>query len=379
MSQNPLLNSGSQPSKTPGLKPVLAAALACLEVQLDQELARYRRTKTTYRTPSQSPVGSSSSTQLQQFTAITAATPTASYKLSPTPPISVPKTHKLEPSPLAIPQTIAEDPQIAPTPPDDKPNPGSIVPTVVKNHQSENVNPEPDDYLESSEALLRSLTEEQPPTQKRTSTTDSLLSPLGIGSMLLLLLASLTLGYVVFNPKSLSHFSFSGLFSGDTSKNADNTDSSVSKTKTVAQPQLTPIPKYPNLATDEFPEVNNPNDVVNLKPKAKPTPTALPKPVQPSSLVNSSPLSSTPPNRASTPSSPLSLGEIKPSSDGFYHIVIDNQDDSSFPKARQAVPDAYLSPDGKLIYLSALKTKTEVQKQMQELQQRGIKARVEQP
>ena len=327
-------------------------------MQLDQELARYRRTKTTYRTPSQSSVGSSSSNQPQQFTAITAATPTTSDEISPTPPISVsvPETHQVEP----LPQTITQGPKTAPTAPDS----GSIVPTVVKNHQTENVidsnniNPEPDDYLESSEALLRSLTEEQPPpNQKRTSTADSLLSPLGIGSMLLLLVASVTLGYVVFNPKSLSQFSFSGLFSGDTSKNADNTDPAVSKAKTVAQPQLTPIPKYPNLATDEFPEVNNPNDVVNLKPKAKPTPTALPKPVQASSAVNPSPPSTTAPIPASTPSSPQSLASITPSSDSFYHIVIDNQDDTSFPKARQAVPDAYLSPDGKLIYLSALKSK----------------------
>jgi hypothetical protein len=125
--------------------------------------------------------------------------------------------------------------------------------------------------------------------------------------------------------------------------------------------------------------VNNPNDVVNLKPKAKPTPTAQPLPVQPSFAVNPSPPSTTAPTPSSTPPSPQSLAEIKPSSDGFYHIVIDNQDDSSFPKARQAVPDAYLSPDGKLIYLSALKSKTEVQKQMQELQKSGIKARVQQP
>ncbi len=376
MSQNPLLNSGSQPSKTPGLKPVLAAALACLEVQLDQELARYRRTKTTYRTPSQSHLGSSSSSQPQQFTEITAATPTASYELSPTPPVSVPETHKVEP----IPQTIPERPKVEPTPPGDRSDSGSIVPTVVKDSQNENnINSEPDDYLESSEALLRSLTEEQPSNQKRTSTADSLLSPLGIGSMLLLLVASVTLGYVVFNPKSLSHFSFSGLFGGDTSKNADNTDLGVNKAKTVAQPQLTPIPKYPNLATDEFPEVNNPNDVVNLKPKAKPTPTVLPKPAQPSSTVNPPTPSTTVSTPVSTPPSPQSLASINPSSDGFYHIVIDNQDDSSFPKARQAVPDAYLSPDGKLIYLSALKSKTEVEKQMQELQEKGIKARVQQP
>jgi len=47
MSQD-LRHLGTQSSKTPGLKPQLAAALACLEVQLDQELARYRRTRTGY-------------------------------------------------------------------------------------------------------------------------------------------------------------------------------------------------------------------------------------------------------------------------------------------------------------------------------------------
>jgi hypothetical protein len=57
MSQNQLVESGHQSSKTPGLKPALAAALSCLEVQLDQELARYRRTRTAFKTPSQPRIG----------------------------------------------------------------------------------------------------------------------------------------------------------------------------------------------------------------------------------------------------------------------------------------------------------------------------------
>jgi hypothetical protein len=70
MSQNPLVDSGEKSSKKTGLKPPLAAALASLEVQLDQELTRYRRTRTGYRTFSQPRVGISTSSKYQQLTAI---------------------------------------------------------------------------------------------------------------------------------------------------------------------------------------------------------------------------------------------------------------------------------------------------------------------
>jgi len=62
------------------------------------------------------------------------------------------------------------------------------------------------DYLASSEELLRSITEENSTRyaeQEPNSLLDTLLTPLGIGSMLLLLLSSTTLGYVVMNPSSV--------------------------------------------------------------------------------------------------------------------------------------------------------------------------------
>ncbi|MBW4642890.1 MAG: hypothetical protein KME23_07825 [Goleter apudmare HA4340-LM2] len=431
MSQNPLIDPGTQSSKTPGLKPVLASALASLEVQLDQELARYRRTRTGTRTLKQPRILNYISGSSQQLTAMTtediqslvaAVTTNAS-------PATVNDALESEPVPVTV-KSEAVDHLDLPlnSEPAETQNPApstdpasSIVPTAVPGQQNTNLLPpddapsQPDDYLESSEALRRSLTDEQSPTRKSGNSNDSLLSPLGIGSMLLLLLASLTLGYIAFNPKSLSQLNFSNLFQGDSSTTADQPKEVESNASPQTQPPLTPIPKYPNLAAKEFPEVRDPNDIVGLQPKVQATPTALPNPVlqpQPINPVDVAPaprvlpqsptgltpaprvLPQSPINPSPTPTNkttkqqpkptptptPIKLNsEIKPSADGFYHIVTDNEGDRTLATARQVIPDAYLSLDNKLIYLGALKTPEQVQRQLQLLQSKGIKARVEQP
>ncbi|MFW9264115.1 hypothetical protein [Nostoc sp. CALU 546] len=446
MTQNPLNDSATnQSSKTSGLKPVLAAALASLEVPLDQELARYRRTRSGLVSSKQSRVASYMSSQPQSLTVI----PTTSGKTQSSgteiktnvPPASVPVNHQGTSAPATAkidvspppPSSVAVNPEInlAPATPkteelnnlnvsstSDKtqtqlppPPPNftsSIVPAIVKNTKSENLlQPDetpkhPDDYLESSEALLRSLTEEQPETKKPSNSSDSLLSPLGIGSMLLLLVASLTLGYVVFNPKSLPQWSLGNLFNGNSPPAPENTEEVGSNAQPQIQPPSTSIPKYPNLAAQEFPEVRDPKDVVGLKPKVQPTPqnptnpqAALPepntalKPTNPIALAPVPTLQSLPPlNLPPTPTaktspnpiatSPKPDAEIKPATDGFYHVVIENKG-AAYASARQVIPDAYLSPNKELIYLGAFKTKEQVQQHLKLLQARGIKARVQQP
>lgn len=456
MSKNPLLDSGAQSSKTYRLKPALAAALASLEVQLDQELARYRRTRHGQRTTSQPLVGRFTSSQPQQLTAINTLGGktqssvedsledelekfgTATTKTAPTDfeqeDFSVPETtintppqeitdhqqvptsaHAAETSPSEAVRSTSTHVSSAPELEDSIPldsaktktapasNSVSLVPASVKKHKNaelsepdktpDETNKQPDDYLESSEALLRSLTEEQPKTQKQTNSNDSLLSPLGIGSMLLLLVASMTLGYVIFNPKVLPQLGESGLFKQNTpTANPDNTKQDVNKATSVAQPSLTPIPKYPNLATDEFPEVRDPNDVVGLQPKPKPTLRALPNPIPPQNptfpttqarqplpqptLVPIPTATIPSPQPSSIQQKPKT--EIEPSADGFYHLITDYRGEDSFASARKVVPDAYLSPDGTLIYLGALKNKEKAQQLLQQLQAKGIKARIEQ-
>ncbi|MDJ0800622.1 MAG: SPOR domain-containing protein [Calothrix sp. MO_167.B12] len=412
MSDNPRLNPSDSSSKPPGLNPVLATALASLEVQLDQELARYRRTRIGSRTPNSPRIANSMSSQslgLHLFTPTenqTGATPTTQPTNQAQPQARVTESVKTEGSEQLQSPTTAKTPATSS-------NSSSIVPTPVQRHAPQETSDgeppvggelsvantnisdatsdrsqEPDDYLESSEALLRSLTEEKEQKssqEKPKNTGDGLLSPLGIGSMLLLLVASLTLGYGLFNPKSLPKFSLNGLFQGQASKTGENTS-------TQPQTQLSPIPKHPNLAAEEFPEINNSNDIVGLNPKTKPTPIVKPTPVIPPNppksttvavtQVKSQPKAKPTPTPKNTPkpqASQPSLAQIKPSADGFYHVVTDNQGENAFTKARGIVGDAYLSDDKKMIYLGAVKSKARAKNLLQQLKAKGLNARIKQP
>jgi hypothetical protein len=421
MSQNPRINSDTQLSKTPSLKPVLASALASLEVQLDQELARYRRTRNNSRLANSARVISYVGSSPQAIAAaILEQSQAAEIKPSISPSVTsdTPDIEAIaDPIELAgmdhlLLSSSPEEIQ-TPTPPPPPPaNPASSIITTGQAHQDDNglkadeTPLQPEDYLESSEALLRSLTNEEAQSKKPSSSNDGLLSPLGIGSMLLLLLASLTLGYVIFNPKGLTQFNINKLFNPKSSTPTENTTGTVGNSPPQPEPVLTPIPKYPNLATKEFPEVNNPDDIVGLKPKAQEPPRVLPNPVpgqtvappvqprgelSPPQPVNPLAVAPSPQvqpvvpsNVPVTPNSPTSSqtlpnAQLKPSADGFYHVVIDNQSDRTFVSARRVVADAYLSTDNKLIFLGAFKTQKEVQKHLQLLEKNGIQARVQQP
>ncbi|WP_103124839.1 hypothetical protein [Nostoc cycadae] len=417
MSQNSPIDSGIQSSKPPELKPPLAAALASLEVQLDQELARYRRSRIASKTAYQSRTGNNINTQTQDTTEITALggkiqLPVTEVKTS-IQPASVTEVSLEKPVATAKAETT-EQPQQKfsssssqtqiPLPSPNSTSSSSIVPATAQVTPSENLMQaketptQPDDYLESSEALLRSLNDEQQQqTKPPSNSNDTLLSPLGIGSMLLLLMASLTLGYIVFNPKSLPQLSFDKIFNSNSAANTDKTQTqeTASQPQSPAQTELTPIPKYPNLATKEFPELKDPNDIVGLQPKTPPraiapvnppvvisTPVAPPvvnplPDVQPVQPLNLPPIATAQPVPQPTVTPPQVNAEIQPAADGFYHIVMDNEGDRTVTSVRQVVPDAYLSRDQKLIYLGALKTKEQVQKRLQELQAKGIKARVQ--
>ncbi|NJR15902.1 MAG: hypothetical protein HC785_09400 [Calothrix sp. CSU_2_0] len=418
MSQNPLMHSSNQFSRTPNLKPALSAALASLEVQLDRELARYRRYRGISRTSSQPQPANFTSSQLQysipthtnnQDNIPEATTQSVVGAERQETPVSQIDNSNLPPT------YVTEIPTPPPPPPSQTPKvaangvtateatqTASIVPTAKAKTASESNNSnfgvpptsEPDDYLESSEALLRSLTEEAPKEQKRPKANNhSLLSPLGIGSILLLLTASLILAYAVINPKGLP-FRFDGLFKRNNPASENSVKGGENGQTSTGNVGVAPVPKYPNLAREEFPEVKNPNDVVGLKPKSNSTPIAtnppaiqnqIPQPqipiqqlpqqtvlVAPTATINS-PL----PSPIPTPAVPIS--EIKPSADGFYHLVIDNSDANALANARKVVPDAYISDDKKLILLGAMKDKNGVQQLLNEVKAKGINARIRQP
>lgn len=62
----------------------------------------------------------------------------------------------------------------------------------------------PNDYLESSEELLRNLAQEEAGAERERRSIEGLLTPLGIGSMMLMLTVSSMVGYLAMNPSTLA-------------------------------------------------------------------------------------------------------------------------------------------------------------------------------
>lgn len=401
MNANNVINSPK--SSQSGLKPPLAAALASLEVPIEQELARYRRTRMGIKIQNQSYSGSHLSSQTLDLPEYQPPEEKVTESPDTQGVLLVNESGENHPAPtndnLDDSLLLSDSESIKTQIPESATNSASsIVPARLEQQNLTPTNADsssPDDYLESSEALLRSLTdEEEPPTPPRNS-HDNLLSPVGIGSMLLLLLASLTLGYVVLNPNSPeSSFNLARFFSRESSPmNGENTTEVTDNTAVKEQPEIRPIAKYPNLAAREFPQVRSPGDVVGLQPQPRPTPTPvftpppvvtpnvelLPQQLEPLVPADVPPTLPAPEAAEESTTAVNSNAELKPSADGFYYVVMDNQGDSALSDARKVVPDAYLSPERTVIYLAALKTPEAAQERIKQLQSQGLKARILQP
>ncbi len=429
MSENPLYYSGLQTSKTSNLKPAISAALASLEVQLDEELSRYRRTRIAHRTPIQKSLGSLIAAKSPIQNAITAGSvqsqqsltgkEAAAYirqqqasisgneiKTPPPPPPPAPETFpkvtsNKETSEIPLPQNPSSQEQVPfPETTTNAQNQSSIVKADInRNTPPGNISPpkndttkQPDDYLESSEALLRSLQEEQQPqTKKPKNNNDSLLSPLSIGSMLLLLVSSITFGYIIFNLDDLPTLSLGGLFKRDQEIGSSENTQTVSDVNANDKKLAPPVSRNPNLSNDALPNINSIDDVAGATPRAKPTPVAKPTtvaspaPVERTTTVEqmSPPVANTPAPESPVPeteaaTTPQNIDEIEPTNGGFYNVIVDNTG-NTLAEVKKVIPDAYLSPEGKYVYLGAFKSKTRLKNHLELLKEKGITARVEEP
>lgn len=403
-------SSPSQPSSASELHPVLQAALDSLDVELEEELTRYRRqrylqTRHGKHIPSWQPV---SSTETKQGRTRSPQLPLTQPLTEPFPPLSIDpsfdpplrQTEEQASANLPIDQTASEKPasEKAAKPSSapalhhllSKPSPGSvpadttafdpmtssaanlgaanlaIVAALQSTHSAQSTSDKtldrlreltltsvssdewadyavdqthnswsnegidrpaeatldsdlyadlplsdfstaPDDYLESTEELLNSIAEEMPNfrAERESSLLDSLLTPLGIGSMLLLLLSSATLGYVIMHPSSLDVFTAKDNASQGNAANSG-------KNNAASEPFASPlIPDSPNLAAEEFVDlnVNNLSTIPNTassqgrSPVSAASPGTQPSAGSPSSLsIDSAPTGSTPaPTNTSPP------------------------------------------------------------------------------
>lgn len=339
MSYNSSVESSTQSSSNPTINPALQAALGSLDVQLEEELARYRRQRSGR--PVMPPRGLGRNQIRKPIELISVnkpksqTQPPVTGKPSATPTLSFPLA-LVNPTPTATPskeipsEEIAQTAQAnapAATPPEQ--NPPLVVPSATsaagehlatKEEATEQPTPsekaaeggkematldevqeQPEDYLESSEKLLQSLAEEEPAPEPQKRSTNRFLTPLSVGLILLLLLSSATVGYIFSNPSTLSVLGLDRFFGSKSLNTAQSpTQSRVANGEPSKQ---LPIVEGPDLASDEFPDVNL-NTLSQLEggstPSPVPSPSLSPVPSVPA-LPNSGAASSAAPAVSNLP------------------------------------------------------------------------------
>ncbi len=399
-----------QSSLTP-VNPALQAALGCLDVNLEAELTTYRR----HRKRAEQWVSPSVRPGKQ--------TSTGSQPDQNLPDSAADETQQ----PLSIPLLA-----------------GSPTTGSGQENQSmrRSLSVAPNNYLESSEKLIEGLDSPMVEVVEERSLAASLLTPLGLSSMLLFLVSCTALGYAVFYPSSLAKMA--GL---NRLVDRPNTPSEAQNTaSTVADTRSKELPKAPNLASKEFVELDL-STLSNVKPTvspiASPSPKAsippnpaavtdpirtvpipaedgnsaqlsekglnnlstalLPSPSPSPSTVQTVPtLPTLPPTasplaansaptataspvavspRVTAPAPAATLGTPKRASDGFYYVVVDYTDAKSVEQARIAVPDAYVRKfsKGVKIQMGALNDAASAELLVKELQAKGVRPQYYQP
>ncbi|MBD3883044.1 SPOR domain-containing protein [Phormidium tenue FACHB-886] len=316
--------------------PVLRAALDNLDVQLEEELVRYRRqrrlqvdgfkrsaaqlrlsgldnrsssrrSRAEIELPSfkefdgtgDLPIGNSANIE-NPVKAILGGTIAEQRLAAPEPARTKPeisiKPSQAETAPMVEPFLAADAPLARSVPLEEPPSIGGIASyaqqpdlsafapsaTLQKLAYEQRESHSPEDYLASSEELLKSIEEEAPlRARRRADLLDVLLTPLGIGSMLLLLLSSATLGFLIMNPATLTAL-FAPAPTADSNATSDQSSQPASPSSSpLMRVPTTPIdsaPPSPDLSAEEFRDVNL-NTLSTLPGSAKPNAARQNRPV----------------------------------------------------------------------------------------------------
>jgi hypothetical protein len=239
------INCPPQTAPADSLHPVLKEALGCLDVQLEEELTRYRRQRALGKSgysPRKSAYKAAAKTL--QPNAIAAA-----------PRLSTPRPSSATPEAERLVEGVASETGVADNLSTSK---SYLELKELAQNYAARIDQEADlaahslggseDYLESSEELLRSLATEEANVQAEQGFLRSLTTPFGIGAMLLLLLSSAMFGFVLMNPSSLTQW-FGKKESQVATKSVNPANPSTVEGAAPTIPQ-------PNLANQEFPDLN---------------------------------------------------------------------------------------------------------------------------
>ncbi len=204
-------NASVDATPSPSVQRVMQRALASLMVNLDDELLRYRQSRTgagvvpagreplKFRAKPMRPAPSLISLKAPPTRAATGL-PASMAAATMTPPAPPPNPW-LGTSPYPQPEA-----ELASATATSLPQAGQPLGSTLMPYQ-----PMPRDYLESTEALLSSAPADyDDPTgydepEYRPSLARQLATPLGIGALLLLLVGSASFGYLVMSPDAVQH------------------------------------------------------------------------------------------------------------------------------------------------------------------------------
>jgi len=402
MSKRSSVESPNHQSSSTPIKPALQAVLGCMDVNLEAELTTYRR----HRRRAEQWVSPSVRTGKQ--TATTEPQNTQNLPLE-----AAAETQQ----PLSLPLSLAGVQGDAP------------LATTRGGTKLSSSGFAPQKYLESSEKLIESLDEAKTEPAER-SLAASLLTPLGLSSMLLFLLSCTALGYAVMHPSSVVKMTgLNRLLDRPAPGNNQSPTASAPSNSSTQE-----LPKAPNLVSKEFVELDL-STLSNVKPTASPiaspspkasippTPPAPPAPIgavpistedgnpargaqqglnnlSTALLPSPSPRAAEPvptlptlpptptaapqaaaPQAAVPPATAAPAGTPRRAADGFYYVVTDYTNEKSLQQARTAVPDAYVRnfSKGVKIQMGALNDAASAERLVKELQAKGVKVQYYQP
>ncbi|MBP0002036.1 MAG: hypothetical protein J7641_24100 [Cyanobacteria bacterium SID2] len=416
MSQLSSLETTPTPPKMP-LSPALRLALGSLDVQLDTELERYRLAAKKAQTLPSLSTSSSPPVSIVEGQVETPPTPEELPLELQAPDSATPEAAL----PGTTPNTNLASTQTELPPPEDVSGEDHLdsIPNVATSDELP-----PQDYLESSERLLDRTVE---PASDRSEKKG--ITPLGVGSILLFLAASATLGYVLVNPKSLNRLGLDDLLNRETASELESESEAETPNPELAEEapsvgRVPRLPESPDLAAEEFVELDL-QTLSSLDPDGK---AAIPSQPPASAASNPQPPSPAPSAAANsentntldnisellTPKSnePDVENEGEPAENatadtaddaqtdradenrpqppidrdenyyGYYFVVVNyNGNVETFDLVREVVPDAYLRefPNGTKVQVGAFDDSPTAESLVDVLEQQGISAEVYRP
>ena len=438
-SQSPLANS----ALLEGLKPPLRSTLSSLNINLDYELARYRYAKRGDAQPGVAPPQFQSRRQ-RSLNLINVPTPAK--------PVKLPATAAAAPPPPPNPRIAQTANSSAPASVSDPvaaPATGSV--SEVANLKSALVRqaaPQPDNYLESSEALLQNFDNSYPaagsePASTSKSWFEGINTPLGLGALLLLLVASAGFGFLLVNPSAAQNLfgntPLARLWPGSEVDEVEAGDGVTADADAIASPEGPPLSALgPDLSQREFstldlntlsnlpsnasPLAGQPNPLATNRPgdgnglganranagnvaangtsaAGPPTPqqvNQIPQNITPAprpaaiTPTNQAPAAAPAPAPAPQPAAaPVTAAPATANSSpavsqapvSSYYVVSDYTGDPSLDEAREVVGDAYVRnfDVGARIQLGAFSSEAGAAALTQELNNQGIEAQVYEP